>query len=153
MPASPPLMPMITFPSRASGAAVMLWPVLLLATSTSQRTAPERVSRATRCASSVPTYSMSSRMAGPRFVRPKPNVRSSFGSARSYFQSSRPARRSSAFTAWIWLPGSVRYITPSATSGDVCSVPGASAWNIHTGFKWDTFCAVISASGEKRWPA
>ena len=48
MPASPPLMPTMILPSRASGAPVIEWPVLLSATTVSQRRAPDLASRATR---------------------------------------------------------------------------------------------------------
>ena len=43
-------------------------PIALSATSTSQRTAPDLASSATRCASSVPTNTVDSRIATPRFT-------------------------------------------------------------------------------------
>ena len=54
MPQVPPAMPMMTLSFTASGATVMEWPVLLSATTVSQRTAPVLASSATRWASTVP---------------------------------------------------------------------------------------------------
>ena len=48
MPASPPLVPTMTFPSIARGASVNEWPVALSATCVSQRTDPEAASSANR---------------------------------------------------------------------------------------------------------
>ena len=59
----------------ARGARVKENPILLSATSTSHLFAPLAASNATRCASSVPTKTASSRTATPRLTRGKPILR------------------------------------------------------------------------------
>ena len=123
-PASAPDTPTITFPSRASGARVRENPIALSATSTSQRTAPDLASSATRWASSVPTYSVESRMATPRFTRGKPMLSTLDPISGDHVHSRFPVRASSAVTV---LGGSVTYMTPSATTGLVSMSP-SSIW-------------------------
>src|SRR5271170_719175 len=87
----------------------------LSATCTFHRTAPVFESSATRCASAVPTKTVSPKTATPRLVAYKPIDTTCSGSTGDQLQIFSPVRRSSAVTV---LGGSVRYITPSATIGD-----------------------------------
>src|SRR5713101_8391067 len=61
-------MPVITMSLTTSGAPVMAYPERLSATATSHRTAPVLALSATKCASTVPTKTRSSKMATPRFT-------------------------------------------------------------------------------------
>ena len=86
----------------------------------SHRTAPDFASSAIRCPCTVPKKIVSSRIATPRLTGGDPMTMTSVGIAGVYVHSGRPVRTSSAVTV---LGGSVRYMTPSATIGEVLTMP------------------------------
>src|SRR5262245_47652633 len=131
MPASPPLMPTMTLLSTTSGAAVTAWPVGLSPTWTAQRWTPVFASSATRNPSSVPTYTVLSRIATPRLTRGNPRFNTVDAIGRLHSQIGRPLRTSSATT----LAGAeVTYMMPSATTGVPSSAPTPGGWYTHSGF-------------------
>jgi hypothetical protein len=99
MPASPPLTPTITLLSTTRGAAVIECPTGFSPTWTIQRSVPTRASSATRYPSSVPTYTVLSRIATPRLTRGKPRLSTLGAIGRVHSQSGLPLFTSSAYTA------------------------------------------------------
>src|SRR5439155_17218478 len=108
---------------------------------------PALASSATRYPSSVPTYTVLSRLATPRFTRGNPRFRTLAAIGRVHSQSGLPLFTSSAYTE---VGPEVPYSTPFAKSGVVSSEPVPVGWYAQTGRRCATFCAVICASGENR---
>src|ERR1043166_743956 len=113
-------MPTMILPSTASGAAVIAWPVGLSPTGVVHRSTPDFASSATRKPSSVPTYTVLSRIATPRFTRGNPRLSTLDAIGRLHSQSGLPLFRSSAATL---VGPDVVYITPPATTGVVSTEP------------------------------
>ena len=76
MPYSPPPTPTITLSLTTSGACVIEYPDVVLATSVFQTARPVFASMAISCASSVPMNSVSPRIASPRLLAPQQTMRS-----------------------------------------------------------------------------
>ena len=126
MPASPPLMPTMIFPSIASGAMVIEWPVPLSATLVFHRPAPVSASSASSTPSREPTNTRVVENRDAAIGRPE--SRSGAGpraSAGHDSRACRPLRGSSAVTV---VGGSVTYIRPSATIGEVSTEPSPLTW-------------------------
>ena len=113
---------------------------MLSSTVTSHRSAPDFASSAARWPAIDPAYTMSSSTATPRFTGGDPITITSSGIFGVQVHSGRPVRTSSAVTV---LGGSVMYITPSTTSGEVSKTPAARSWYTQAGFSCDTFCLLI----------